>query len=189
MKIILTRHGKPNLNQNIWLNSSESSQWEREYAAAGLMPSTEPSQDLIDLVAHVTCFVSSELPRSIESLQKLHQGSHIKSSLFNESDLPDLHIPWLRMKAIHWCVFKRALWLLGPQKECESYRQACLRAQKASNLLIEQAREQGAVLLVGHGIMNRLISRCLRKKGWRSVSHAGDRYWGFVVHSLDNLEK
>ncbi len=133
----------------------------------------------------MACFVSSELPRSIESLQKLHEGLHVKSSLFNEPGLPRLHVPWLRMQAKHWCVFKRILWLLGCSKECESYRQACTRAQEASNLLIKQARQNGMVLLMGHGTMNRLISRCLRKSGWGRVSHGGDRYWGFGVHFFE----
>jgi broad specificity phosphatase PhoE len=42
------------------------------------------------------------------------------------------------------------------------------------------AAAEGPVLLVGHGIMNRLIARELRHAGWTSANRQRSGYWRAV---------
>lgn len=42
----------------------------------------------------------------------------------------------------------------------------------------------GPVLLVGHGIMNRLIGKELQALGWTARTRQGSRYWSMGVYGL-----
>ncbi|HJE68756.1 hypothetical protein [Pseudomonas oryzihabitans] len=52
------------------------------------------------------------------------------------------------------------------------------RQQKSATL----AGGPDNVLLLGHGVMNRLIARQLQRQGWVEVSKSGSGYWGFAVY-------
>ncbi|EPP6253016.1 histidine phosphatase family protein, partial [Cronobacter sakazakii] len=43
---------------------------------------------------------------------------------------------------------------------------------------------QSPVLLMGHGIMNRLIARSLVRQGWREIRKPEKGYWGAGVYRL-----
>ncbi|HAT23869.1 MAG TPA: histidine phosphatase family protein, partial [Pantoea septica] len=42
--------------------------------------------------------------------------------------------------------------------------------------------EQGTVLLLGHGLMNKMIARELRKRGWQAEKHASSRHWSSAIY-------
>ncbi|MBU0654534.1 MAG: histidine phosphatase family protein [Gammaproteobacteria bacterium] len=61
-----------------------------------------------------------------------------------------------------WVVVLRIAWFAGYAQNGESFPSARQRAQVATQHLTQLAAEHGSVLLVGHGIMNRLLGRALR---------------------------
>jgi broad specificity phosphatase PhoE len=67
-------------------------------------------------------------------------------------------------------------WHIGWSQGAESVREARRRAQRAAERLVELAREHGSVMLIGHGQINRLIARALRRMGWHG-SRPGRAYW------------
>lgn len=59
------------------------------------------------------------------------------------------------------------------------------RAAQAAGILIKRAREtNGPVLLMGHGVMNRLIAKELMSQGWEVHSRPGQGYWNAAVYRL-----
>src|SRR3989442_6434751 len=60
----------------------------------------------------------------------------------------------------------RSAWFCGWSAGVESLKGARERASKAASLLTARAEACGAVVLVGHGLMNILIARRLRVAGW-----------------------
>src|SRR5438093_9970936 len=64
----------------------------------------------------------------------------------------------------------------------ESFKAARERAAKAASILTGHAEESGAVVLVGHGLMNILIARRLRASGWRGPRLPSPQHWTFGVY-------
>lgn len=75
------------------------------------------------------------------------------------------------------------LWLCGYSRGVESFSKAREQAQRAAQRLISLA-EEGMVLLLGHGIMNRLTARQLLAHGWKSETRHGNKYWSASFYIL-----
>jgi broad specificity phosphatase PhoE len=59
-----------------------------------------------------------------------------------------------------------------------------VRARGAAQRLIELARERGSVLLVGHGVMNRLIAAALLARGAVGPRRLRSGYWTSGVYEI-----
>ena len=58
-------------------------------------------------------------------------------------------------------------------------------ASKAVDILVTFAKvSNGPVLLMVHGVMNRLIGRGLISLGWKACRRQGNGYWNARVYSL-----
>ena len=68
-------------------------------------------------------------------------------------------------------------------KNGQSIKQAKNRAKYASKKLIELAEEHEKVILIGHGLMNRLIAKQLNYKNWKGPVSPGKRYWEFGIYT------
>lgn len=78
----------------------------------------------------------------------------------------------MKLKPSHWTICLRIAWFLGAKRRCESYREAKERARAAADFLINEARENGSVCLIGHGIFNGLIAKELQKRQWQgTINH------------------
>nr|WP_244309277.1 hypothetical protein [Pseudomonas duriflava] len=44
----------------------------------------------------------------------------------------------------------------------------------------------GTVLLLGHGIMNRLIAKQLKRRGWEQNVKQGSDYWSYAIFEKQN---
>lgn len=82
-----------------------------------------------------------------------------------------------------WVLFFRLLWLLGYSRGADSIRVTKIRAKSAAHKLIALTKN-GTVLLVGHGIMNRLIAKELNALGWAGPKKQESHFWGASVHEL-----
>ena len=184
MKILLIRHGKPNLAKTGKIKASELKRWIESYNVAKLDPTCQPSQEAIESVQGYHHVVCSDLSRSIESarflnLQKIHAIEHD----FREVELPYLSFPArITLAPETWAIVFRILWFCGLKANGESFAQAELRASICANKLIKIAKHKGWVLFIGHGFMNRLIAKALLSSGWIGSCNAGKKYWEFGAY-------
>jgi broad specificity phosphatase PhoE len=101
---------------------------------------------------------------------------------FREAELPAAIRSGLRLRPEMWARLARAAWFCGWSAGVESFRAARERASKAASVLTGHAEACGAVVLVGHGLMNILIARQLRSAGWHGPRFPRARHWAFVVY-------
>lgn len=179
MSIILMRHGKPGGLSSQRLSALAMAQWVASYDRA--LIEDMPPQRCIDLVAQADIIVASPLPRALASLEKLGVSASFIDPLFREVALPALPLVTPALPPALWLTLLRLLWLGGYSGSVESFRDARQRAVKAASQLISLS-EQGTVLLAGHGMMNKLIARELRRQGWQAEKHASSRYWSTSVY-------
>lgn len=175
MEIILIRHGKPKMNNNSVLSASEFTHWVRNYNNSEVEgDSKPPNKNLNSKRAYI---ISSDLARAIHSaIIYTNKTPDLVSTAFNEIEIPRYKIPF-RFKPITWVYLSRVLWLLGVKGNFESYPQAKVRSEIASNELVNLVKEKETVILFGHGYMNLHIRKQLIKKGWVLHSKSND-YWG-----------
>lgn len=166
MQIILVRHGRPDHGAARWSTPAGMKHWVERYNAAAVV-GTERPHALMQLADSVGVVVCSSLQRCVES------RSHLKCDcrqepdpLFAEAHLPypDWGAPLLPSRI--WRVTFRTAWFLGFSSHTEHVKVSSRRAGAAADRLIELAELHGSVLLMGHKIMNVLIARQLRRRGW-----------------------
>lgn len=182
MKIVLLRHGEPNVPTTGRILADELARWIDIYNASGIKPESYPSIEVLCIARDCNAVVCSDLPRCIESAATLGVVSQYIDPEFRELCLPHGHFPWLRLTAQIWAICFRLLWFLGYSSQCESFAQARRRAENAAHRLEEIAAHQGSVLLLGHGMLNRYIARALIKQGWSGSKYPSDEYWGCDVY-------
>ena len=127
--------------------------------------------------------VSSTLRRCAQSAEQLSRNrAFAAEEVFCEAELPlpNRHFP--RLPFWLWCVVFRLAWVCGFFANAEPLAQATERARNAAERLIELARENGSVFLVGHGIMNMLIVWQLSALGWVGPKRPANKYWQFSVY-------
>lgn len=180
MPIILMRHGKPDGLSSQRLSAQAMTQWTADYDRA-LIGDDMPPQRCIDIARQADIVVASPLPRALASLEKLGLSASVIDPLFREVGLPSLPLATPALPPALWLSLLRLLWLCGYSGSVESFRHARQRAVVAASQLISLS-EQGTVLLAGHGIMNKLIARELRRQGWLAEKHASSRYWSTAVY-------
>lgn len=182
MEITLLRHGKPSLELKGRLKANEFKQATKAYAKSGIQdyPPEKLKQRFNSL--YVVC---SDLERSIQSATRLGLNNiHLSDKLFAETDIPYFNQSYFKMPIIVWLVVFRIMWLFGFKRNGESFSQAKNRAKQAANRLIVLAQENEKVILVGHGLMNRLIANHLRQNNWQGPVTPGKKYWEFGIYTV-----
>jgi broad specificity phosphatase PhoE len=183
MKIVILRHGKPVTPSLRKLSASDFSGWVREYNAAGLCPTSQPTEHAKKCADECNAIVCSALPRSVESAKAFNTKSiPLSDPIFNEAELPVANWKKMKLSPKIWAVAFRILWLLGYSRNSESFREAKSRALEAVEKLSEIAREYESVLFVGHGVYNRILSNELRRQGWSGPKNPGSNHWEFSVY-------
>ena len=177
MEIILLRHGKPNVVLGGFLNTKKFKHLVYAYEQSGIQdfPPEKLKQSFRD--HYVVC---SDLPRSIESAKKLNVSPiQLSEALFREADIPFFDFFYLKLPVTVWVILLRVMWLCGFSKNAESFLQAKDRGKQAAEKLTHLAIENKKILVVGHGLINRLIEKQLQKKGWLASKRIGKSYWEF----------
>lgn len=183
MQITLVRHGPPALQLDSWLAPMALREWLRHYDRAGLVSGAVPAATQT-LASGAQLLVCSTLRRSLESAQRLAQGRPVlDEALFREAEPPWPAWFETRLPPLAWSAMSRLAWLPGGlQARPETAR----RARQAAQRLVQLAGEHGSVLLVGHGLMSRLIARELRASGWQGPRQPACGYWqGSVYRAPD----
>lgn len=175
MEIILIRHGKPTSSSNSIVNAAYYTNWIRHYNFSDVSEHSRPEYINTDLQSYY--LISSHFNRAIHSTEIYTGRKPDKvSAIFKEMDIPRYKLPF-KLKAMTWVYLCRILWMLGFKGSFESYRAAKVRAEIATEQLIELAKEKDKIVLFGHGYMNLHIRRLLTRKGW-SVHCKSNSFWG-----------
>jgi len=177
MEIILLRHGKPKVELNGRIRPVDFKQLVTVYAESEIQDSP-PLHLKEQFTSHYV--VCSHLQRSIHSAKKLGcKEIHLSEPLFAETDIPFFDKMSIKLPVIAWLIIFRVMWLFGFNKNGESFSQAKIRAKEAAQKLIDLAEENEKVILVGHGVMNRLIATQLRINNWKGPGSPGRKYWEY----------
>lgn len=179
MTIILMRHGKPDHHLPGRRSALAMAEWCAAYDLAEICDL--PPERSLRLAARARVIVTSPLPRARSSLAKLGRSAQHIDALYREVAMPVMPLAFPVLPPVLWLPLLRGIWLFGYRGKVESYAEAKVRAARAARELIALS-EQGDVLLVGHGIMNKLIARQLRKLGWLGEKHASSRHWSSAIY-------
>jgi broad specificity phosphatase PhoE len=178
MHITLMRHGKPILATRRWRAPCDMSEWIVQYDRAEIDGVRIPAASLAAARSCAHIFAST-LPRARVSAAALGCAVPRLDALFCEAALPFPLWRFPHLPPPLWASLLRIAWLLGYARGAATFAAETLRARQAANCLVAAAAE-GPVLLVGHGIMNRLIARELRRSGWTSADCQRSGYWSAV---------
>ena len=180
MEIILLRHGKPTLELKGNLNSREFEKLVVAYAQSGIKDSA-PKQLKERFDSHY--IICSDLERSIQSAKSIGvKEIHLIDPLFKESDIPYFEQHFFKLPVTVLLVLYRLMWLFGFSKNGESFVAAKNRAHAAASKLMALAEEHDKVLLIGHGLMNRIIAKRLRVYNWTGPTSPGKKYWEYGIY-------
>jgi broad specificity phosphatase PhoE len=178
------RHGEPEIPRRLnKINAQEFLRCLEIYKSCGILDTSKPKDELIDLFCDFKAVVSSDLKRSIESASLLtSQNALIIDSKFREIEDSFIPIPFIKLTPRAWSNIFILLWLAGIFELKKTFREGKLRARYCAEKLIALAEEHGRVLCVGHGFMNTYIARELILLGWRGPKRPGKRYWDYGVY-------
>lgn len=183
MRIILIRHGRPNIPVSLRTSHKEFRSYVDAYEEAGLDPESVPPEELQDLIGELAAVFTSGRPRAHDSARALAPNAElIADPLFVEAPLALPPIPLLRMKVPKWAVVARILWHAGYHPEIENYRRAKHRAAQAADILMRRAHADGAAALVAHGYFNFIIGRELRRRGLERTGSHRAKFWNAVIY-------
>jgi broad specificity phosphatase PhoE len=176
------RHGRSaHPSPTRWITAPQFREWIGIYNQTGISAESRPSDELIAMIGEPPVVVCSDFPRSIESAVRLFPNRQpIISATFREVGRP-LQGNWnIRLPLHVWDRFSVLLWKMNLIASDESIHAAQKRAQAATRELVSLAQESSRVLFVGHGMLNALIARELRRQGWQGPRRVNDAYWGIV---------
>ncbi|MGK5045118.1 hypothetical protein ACQ4WP_04330 [Janthinobacterium sp. GB4P2] len=176
------RHGEPNLAKGRWIAPMHMGQWIDLYNQSLIKEDDIPAECPMAALSAST-IVASTAPRACSSARALGDLPFMQEAIFTEAELPFAlwRAPWLPPEA--WAAIFRLLWLFGYARGSDSLTITRRRARAAAERLVALA-DRGPVLLVGHGIMNRLIGKELQALGWLARNRQGSQYWSMGVYEL-----
>ena len=192
MKIVIMRHGEPKFGLSDMLKKKCSAN-ELEaiigvYVDSGLNSQKIPPPEALRVVKTCNAVACSDLPRSMESAAALGVlNIDFTDPIFREADLPYANWRYPKLTVFSWGIFFRVLWYLGYSNKAESIASVEQRAENAAIKLEQMADEQGSVILIGHGIINRFVAKKLRHSGWRGPKNPGYNYWDHGIYEHNTI--
>jgi broad specificity phosphatase PhoE len=188
-QIILIRHAKVDIDNSQAIDASSLKNWVDRYDIADIHFDSKPTQKTSAMVGSVSVLVTSSLKRTIDSAKVLGADIYESSAIFNEAQIPNVNIPFLKFKPKTWLMVLRVLLLFGLGKKDASMKASKLRAEEAAKRLLELSDEFESVVLVGHGGMNWLIRKVLIKEGWDLKPNASHKNWGVTILKLEDTKE
>lgn len=171
MAIFLLRHGPVQMKQSSRIKASDMSEWVTDYREAPVAD-TAISAQVADLAQKADVVICSTEYRALESCRLLGRTPNLVLDIFREAELPypdrseKSLLDMLKLKPGLWCIVFRLLWFAGYSQNSGTIAEARARAVLGAQKLTEMSVE-GHALLIGHGIMNRLIASQLQSEGWQ----------------------
>ena len=183
MKLVILRHGQPELIQTGLMSSIEFKAWTQMYDESSITDTSKPSQEVQELAKSADLVICSSLRRSIDSGKLLKESEKILiDEIFIEAGLPTNDWRAVRMTSNLWLITLRCLWFLGYSTNSESRKEANVRAVQAAQVLNKLSKEHEVLVLVGHGIFNRFLHKALIALGWKVQTGPQSNYWSYAVY-------
>jgi broad specificity phosphatase PhoE len=186
-RIIVVRHGKPNLDRNAGprLDWRSYRDWWARYEVAPLAEGQKCPPDLLNEVSDDAIVLSSVRPRAMQTADQMARGRDVKrDAVFNEATLPPPH--WkIRRLPRTWNWMSRVVWMLGhADPGDENVKDARARASRAADILVKtvEGAEGRDVVLAAHGWFNRMLRPQLKRRGWVCIRDGGDKYWSYRIY-------
>ncbi|MEJ8862240.1 histidine phosphatase family protein [Pseudomonas jessenii] len=164
------------------VSALDMKRWIEQYDLSEVINQPAPEVS-VELAATAKVIVSSTAPRALTSVRALGFQPTLVDEIFCEAQLPYGRWTLPRLSPFTWAFILRILWLCGFSGKVESARKAKMRANTAAQRLQSLANE-GPVLLLGHGIMNRMIAKQLEAAGWISQQRNGNSYWSATAYRM-----
>jgi broad specificity phosphatase PhoE len=182
MKIRFVRHGRPDFDTSMQIQRSGICAALKLYDDAGVSEPCSTQNHWTS--ASKSTVVTSDLQRAIDSAHLMGVEISEQSSLLREARLPHPNmLPWSMSwkTAIAIC---RVAWLFGYSRNADGINHDRARARRAAKWLSVLAEEQDEMVVIGHGIMNRMIIEQLVSSGWSRTESSHNGYWSYQVISL-----
>lgn len=183
-KIILIRHGKVDIKDYNNISANQFEKWIFEYNNSDIKSDFSSNDEIKNLLNETDILICSNLKRSIQSIEIFYKIPFETNDIFNEAELPYSNWNLLKLNPKVWLIFFRILWFFGYSQNCESYKKTKQRAKKATERLIELSKQNETVILVGHGIMNKLIQKELILQQWNETKKIQSNNWDYGVFEL-----
>lgn len=187
--LVTARHGRPDINRDIWITSKEYGPWWGQYDASGLDPDLPCPDSLKQHATEADFIFSSTLPRSIETAEwaigRNADGELLKEftqdAIFVEAALPPPPLPFVKLRPGQWGVVSRSYWFWGYTPKGVEGHMACWRRVKELTDQLLTKTEEGNVLLCAHGYLNWMIDREMRNRlEWRRQTRDnGNEYFSW----------
>lgn len=162
------------------IKGSEIIEFINDWNHCELSPENKIPDKLREVVANSDCFISSKLKRAIDSFRLLGIEKIDSLDLLNEAELPHGFLLTIKMPAIFWFIMIRSLWVLGLQRNSESYKEFKTRIRKAYDYISALSIKSNHIAVIGHGFANIELKNELRRNKWNHVkSYGGHDYWSF----------
>ena len=186
-RIIVVRHGRPNLDRNAGpkLDWRSYRGWWAKYEIAPLAEGQKCPDPLLGEVSDTAILFSSVRPRAMQTADQMARGRAVtRDAVFNEATLPPPH--WkLRHLPRTWNWMSRLVWMMGhADPGDEDVKEARARAARAAEVLVKTANEGGGrdVVVAAHGWFNRMLRPQLKRRGWVCIHDGGDKYWSYRIY-------
>jgi len=180
-QIILIRHAKVDSDNSEKMDSFSLQKWVEAYDSAPIHANSLPSKEVETHAKNADLVLTSTLRRAIDSAGVLGVEVHEQNPLFDEAGIPEVNIPFLKLKPKTWLVILRVLLLLGLGKKDTSLKASKIQAEAAAKRLLALSAEHERVVIVGHGGMNWLIRKALMQEEWTLEASTGHSNWGMTV--------
>ncbi len=188
-QIILIRHAKVDIDNSKKIDSVSLKNWVETYDTANIHADSLPSEETIAMSKNADVVLTSLLKRAIDSAQVLDVAVYENNAIFNEALIPEVKIPFFKLKPKTWLVILRVLLLFGVGKKDASLQASKQQAKDASKRLLELTNEHDSVVLVGHGGMNWLIRKEFLKEGWSLEPNTSNKNWGMTVLKREDTKE
>jgi broad specificity phosphatase PhoE len=183
-KIILLRHGEVDIKDYKNISANQFEEWIIEYNNSDIKSEFSSKDEIKDLLNETDILICSNLKRSIQSIEIFDKIPFETNDVFNEAELPFLNWSLLKLDTKVWLIFFRILWFFGYSQNCESFKKTKQRAIKATEILIELSNQEKTIILIGHGIMNKLIQKELILQKWNETKKVKNNNWDYGVFEL-----
>lgn len=182
-QITLIRHAKVDIDNSQKIDSVLLKNWVTAYDTANIHAGSLPTQETIDVAKNADLILTSTLKRTVDSVKVLCVDIFESNEVFNEAKIPDVNMPFLKLKPKTWLVILRLLLLFGLGKKDASLKASKLQTEEAAQRLLELSNEFENVVLVWHGGMNWLLRKVLMKEGWQLEENPSNKNEGMTILS------
>ena len=181
VRIILARHGKPLPIDAGLITGRDLDGWIRRYDDGGIQKDVPPPEALKHLAASISCILASDLERSVQSAVWLAAGRQVRiEQNLREAYLARTSCVAIRLPPRAWVVIARLAWMLNCLNSTETAAATRVRARNVATQLSALGNLHGSVLVIGHGIFNRMLAKQLRASGWRGPRCLPLGYWSYA---------